>query len=242
MNAIIDAGNTSTKIAFFEDNRMIALYSHVSLEEITNYIRQHQAVSGIICSVNQDSISMQEFVRPFLDKILILDHLLPVPITNRYQTPHTLGKDRLASVCGATFLYPEHPCLVIDIGTCITYDYIDAQKNYWGGSISPGLRMRFKAMHTFTARLPLLEPEPVMVSLIGTNTIEAMQSGVVCGMTCEIEGIIKEYRKKFGKLHVIFCGGDATFFENKIKESIFVIPELVLIGLNRILEYNVSLV
>jgi type III pantothenate kinase len=242
MNVIIDAGNTATKIAFFEKNQLIAMYSHVSLEDITNHIRQHAPANGIICSVNQDSTSLQELLQPYLDKILILDHLLPVPITNRYQTPQTLGKDRLAAVCGATYLYAEYACLVIDMGTCITYDFVDEQKNYWGGSISPGLRMRFKAMHTFTARLPLLEPETDTINLTGTNTIEAMQSGVVHGMTCEIEGIIKEYRKKFGKLHVIFCGGDATFFENKIKESIFVIPELVLVGLNRILEYNVSLV
>jgi type III pantothenate kinase len=145
-------------------------------------------------------------------------------------------------VCGASYRYAEHACLVIDLGTCITYDYIDAEKNYRGGSISPGLHMRFKAMHTFTARLPLLEPAPDEIALTGTDTKQAMQSGVINGITCEIEGIIKEYRKKFGKLHVIFCGGDATFFENKIKESIFVTPELVLVGLNWILEYNVSLV
>ncbi|QHT68543.1 type III pantothenate kinase [Rhodocytophaga rosea] len=242
MNLIIDAGNTSTKIAFFENNQLIATYPHVSLQDITTHINQHAPAYGIICSVNQDSTIFQQALQPFLDKVFVLDHLLPVPITNRYQTPQTLGKDRLAAVCGATYLYGEYACLVIDMGTCITYDFVDAQKNYWGGSISPGLQMRFKAMHTFTARLPLLEPEPDTVPLTGTNTIEAMQSGAIHGMTCEIEGIIKEYRKNFSKMHVIFCGGDATFFENKIKESIFVIPELVLVGLNRILEYNVSLV
>jgi type III pantothenate kinase len=242
MNLIIDGGNTSTKIAFFENNQMIAMYPHVSLEDITNRIEQHVPTYGIICSVNQDSTSLQQFLKPYLDKILTLDHLLPVPIINHYQTPHTLGKDRLAAVCGAAYLYANQPCLVIDMGTCVTYDYIDAEKNYRGGSISPGLHMRFKAMHSFTARLPLLEPEADEIALTGTNTRQAMQSGVINGMTCEIEGIIKEYRKKFGNMDVIFCGGDATFFENKIKESIFVTPELVLVGLNWILEHNVSLV
>jgi type III pantothenate kinase len=240
MNLIIDAGNTSTKIAFFENYQRIALYTHVSLEDITYHIRQHAPTHGIICSVNQDGSSLKQLVQPYLHTILVLDHLLPIPITNYYLTPQTLGKDRLAAVCGAFHLFPESACLVIDMGTCITYDFIDAQKNYLGGSISPGLHMRFKALHTFTARLPLLEPDPDEIVLTGTSTKQAIQSGVVIGMTCEIEGIIQEYRKKFGEMHVIFCGGDASFFENKIKESIFVIPELVLIGLNRILEYNVS--
>jgi type III pantothenate kinase len=241
MNLIIDAGNTSIKIAFFENYQMVALYTHVSLEEITHYIRQHAPSRGIICSVNQDSTFLQQSLQPYLSTILVLNHLLPVPITNHYQTPQTLGKDRLASVCGAFHLFPDSACLVIDMGTCIKYDYLDAQGNYWGGSISPGLHMRFKALHTFTARLPLLEPEPGEIALTGTTTKEAIESGVINGISSEIAGIIGEYRKKFGGMHVIFCGGDATFFENKIKESIFVIPEVVLIGLNRILEYNVSL-
>lgn len=239
MNLIIDSGNTSTKIALFEHDKMIAMYANVSSEQVIEQICTHNPAYALICSVNQDGALMQERLQEYINKIYILDHLLPVPVTNGYQTPETLGKDRLAAVCGASYLFPAANSLVIDMGTCITYDFIDSQDKYYGGSISPGLQMRFKALHMFTARLPLLEPV-VDIELIGKNTREAIRSGVVNGMAFEIQGTMEEYKKKFGNIHVIFCGGDANFFENKIKERIFVIPELVLIGLNRVLQYNVS--
>jgi type III pantothenate kinase len=147
--------------------------------------------------------------------------------------------DRLAAVAGAHELYPHQNMLVIDAGSCITYDIVDRHGNYFGGNISPGLRMKLKALNTFTAKLPLIElhdPE----SFIGIDTASSILSGVVFGTVSEIEGLISLYRKKFADLQVILCGGDAAFFESKIKQHIFVVPQLVLIGLNSILEHNVS--
>jgi type III pantothenate kinase len=164
---------------------------------------------------------------------------VPLPVVNLYATPLTLGVDRLAGVCGAQQIFPLQHCLVIDAGTCITYDFLDKEGKYYGGGISPGLKMRFQAVHTFTAKLPLVTPKG-HVPLIGNSTESCIQSGVVNGVLAELDGIIDQYGKKFEGLRVILCGGDAMFFENQLKASIFASPELVLIGLNSILNYNVN--
>jgi type III pantothenate kinase len=135
-------------------------------------------------------------------------------------------------------LFPKANCLVVDAGTCITCEFIDSQGKYWGGAISPGLSMRFKAMNTFTARLPLVEPVD-NPPLIGDSTVSSMQSGVIHGVVDELDGAIKRYSEKFDDLKVILTGGDCRFFENKLKASIFAVPELVLRGLNSILLYNI---
>lgn len=171
---------------------------------------------------------------------LVLDQTLPLPIINHYATPSSLGVDRLAAVCGAKSLFPKENCLVIDAGTCITYDFIDMNANYLGGGISPGMAMRFQAMNTFTAKLPLVQPVS-RPKLIGTTTESCMQSGVVNGVLGEMNEIIGQYQHEFGDLRVILCGGDAAFFENQMKRVIFAVPELVLNGLNSILIYNVNL-
>jgi len=146
----------------------------------------------------------------------------------------------LAGACGAIQLFPSENNLVIDAGTCITYDFVDSGSNFLGGGISPGLMMRFQAVHTFTAKLPLVSPT-ADARLIGESTESSIQSGVVNGVIAEIEGIIRRYEEKFPGLRVILCGGDAGFFENQLKASIFAIPDLVLIGLNSILIHNVNL-
>jgi type III pantothenate kinase len=170
---------------------------------------------------------------------LMLDHATSLPITNQYATPSTLGMDRLAGVCGATQLFPDENTLVIDAGTCVKFDFVDKHKNYLGGAISPGLSMRFRAVHAFTSRLPMLVPanDP---ELIGNSTETSIQSGVINGMVEEIDGIIVRYQKKYPDLKVILSGGDGAFFENKLKASIFASPNVVLIGLNSILIYNVD--
>jgi type III pantothenate kinase len=192
----------------------------------------------IISSVKTDEALISSWASK-AKRYFILNSDLPLPITNLYATPKTLGMDRLAAVCGAHQLFPSDNCLIIDAGTCITYDFKDKEANYHGGSISPGLAMRFKAVHTFTAKLPLVTPKPG-VKLIGQSTETSIQSGVVNGLLAEIEGIIRQYLEKFPELQVILCGGDAGFFENQLKASIFASPELVLMGLNTILNYNVS--
>ena len=170
---------------------------------------------------------------------MVLDHETSLPITSQYATPHTLGVDRIASVAGANFLYPGKNCLVIDLGTCITYDLIDQSGVHHGGGISPGLEMRLKAMHKFTSKLPLISMKG-KPDLIGKTTKECMQSGALNGTIAELEGIIWRYRQLFKDLVIIFCGGGAIFFESKIKDDIFALPNLVLTGLNHILRFNLN--
>jgi type III pantothenate kinase len=164
---------------------------------------------------------------------------LPLPVKNGYATPQTLGVDRIAAACGANALFPENNCLVIDAGTCVTYEFVDATGVYRGGAISPGLKMRFQALSVLTARLPLVEPVHTP-ELTGASTASCIQSGVVIGLMEEMNGVIRRYEEKFDKLRVILCGGDTPFFENQLKASIFASPELVLSGLNSILSYNVN--
>jgi type III pantothenate kinase len=238
MNLVIDSGNSAAKVGIFNHLTLIEKRGFASIEDLKIFVQNNYFDNLIISSVKADPDMIASWaLNP--EKIFILKHALPLPITNLYNTPDTLGMDRLAAVCGARQLFPSANCLVIDAGTCITFDFLDNEGNYRGGSISPGLSMRFRAVHTFTARLPLVSAKPDL-TLIGDSTEASIQSGVVNGMLCEIEGIIRQYREKFSDLRVILCGGDAGFFENQLKASIFASPELVLIGLNSILIHNVS--
>lgn len=238
MNLVIDYGNSTGKVGIFEEDKLREKLVFSKSVELESFIKNYSGKNIIISSVNTDVEMIAGWANHF-SNCFILSTSLPLPVTNRYSTSKTLGVDRLAAVCGARQLYPGENCLVIDAGTCITYDFIDRDGNYFGGGISPGLKMRFQAMHTFTARLPLTGPVD-NPPLVGDSTITCMQSGVVYGMTDEIDGIIRRYFDKFAELKVILCGGDTPFFENKLKASIFASPELVLSGLNSILLYNVN--
>lgn len=238
MNLVIDYGNSGAKVGIFDQQNLVERTAFPSSDELRKYLQQTKAQYAIISSVNENAADMASWLPAGL-KSFILDPSLPLPVKNRYATPSTLGVDRLAGVCGAQEMFPNNHCLVIDAGTCITYDIIDRDRNYLGGGISPGLSMRFKAVHTFTTKLPLVSPAE-HVKLIGDSTETCIQSGVVNGILAEMEGIIQQYQAKFEGLKVILCGGDARFFENQLKASIFAIPELVLFGLNSILIYNVN--
>lgn len=210
-----------------------------SPDELQLALAQRSFENALISSVNHLPPE-KELVINVSGKKLLLTHQLPLPINLMYETPDTLGMDRIAAACGASIISPERDCLVIDIGTCINYEFIDAKKNYHGGAISPGMDIRFKAMHTFTARLPLVKLKSE-VQLTGTSTEKCMQSGVFYGIVGEIEAMIHHYQQKYPQLSVILCGGDASLFENKLKPTIFAAPDLVLMGLNRILSHNASL-
>lgn len=237
MNLVVDFGNSSAKVGIFDQANLIEKYI-LSANELETFLSISTSENIIVSSVSQDSQEILAWSTASKNKF-ILTHTLALPIQNLYSTPETLGVDRIAAVCGAQSSFPNQQCLVIDMGSCITYDYLDGLGQYHGGSISPGLSMRFKAVHTFTAKLPLVKPlaDP---ELIGKTTDANIQSGVVNGLTEEIKGIISLYQQKFGDIKVILCGGDALFFENKLKGLIFAIPELVLIGLNSILSHNVN--
>lgn len=237
MNVVVDYGNSSAKLGVFEGRRLVRQQIFLSDEELKGFLENYSAEHFIISSVTKDAGIVSSWATRIENK-LILNPGLPLPVKNHYATPKTLGVDRIAGVCGARDLFPESPCLVIDSGTCITYDFVDENGNFLGGGISPGLNMRFQAVHTFTARLPLIIPVE-SAPLIGNSTETCIQSGVINGMLAEINGIIHQYQEKYKGLKVILCGGDARFFENKLKGVIFAVPELVLSGLNSILIYNV---
>jgi type III pantothenate kinase len=238
MNLVIDYGNSAAKVGIFDHQNLMEKLTLASSEELRQFLQNAAAENIIISSVKEDAAQVISWA-PRAKKKFILNHTLPLPVTNLYATPTTLGVDRLAGACGAQQVFPLQHCLVIDAGTCINYDFLDKDGKYYGGAISPGLKMRFQAVHTFTAKLPLVTPKG-HVPLIGDSTESCIQSGVVNGIIAEIDGIIDQYSKKFEGLRVILCGGDALFFENQLKASIFASPELVLIGLNSILNYNVN--
>ncbi len=238
MNICIDIGNTNAKLGFFSKNELLEVKQNVADREIIKIIKEHNPDQLIIASVRKGIGNIVERSSK-ISKTLVLNHLTPLPINNLYKTPQTLGVDRIAAVAGAGFLHKNKNCLIIDMGTCITYDLIDKSGSYHGGGISPGVEMKLKAMHKFTSKLPIVAAKG-LPDLIGKTTKECMLSGAVHGTISELEGIIDRYRQFFDDLTIIFCGGDAIFFESKIKDHIFAVPNLVLVGLNQILRFSLN--
>lgn len=238
MNLVVDYGNSAAKVGIFDHENLMEKHTFSSSEELRDFLKSANVKHVIVSSVKTDADEIISWVK-HEGLSMKLTHRLPLPVKNLYATPETLGVDRLAAVCGAQHLFDHENCLVIDAGTCITYDIVDKSARYFGGAISPGLNMRFQALHTFTAKLPLITPVPD-AKLIGNSTQTCIQSGVINGVVAEMDGIIQQYESEFDDLQVILCGGDALFFEKKLKASIFASPELVLVGLNSILIYNVT--
>ena len=241
MRATIDIGNTTAKIGFFEKEhaKPVKILERIALEEIDNVLNQEKVDSLIVSKVkgvDQSLLDSWADGKNFIE----LSADIKLPIVVNYDTPHTLGADRIAGVVAAQTIYPNENCLVIDMGTCITYDFIDENAVFLGGSISPGVQMRFRAMHDFTGQLPLVEPSNE-VELIGKSTIDCMKSGVMMGVKMELEGIINEYLQKYLELRVLLCGGDIFFFESSVKATFFADRHLILRGLNRILDWNESI-
>jgi type III pantothenate kinase len=240
MHLAIDNGNSRTKVATFNPQAQgdFAVVAFVSSAEMWDFLNKHTFDNVIVSSVKGDAQQILSGVRATGSRVTLTSSL-PLPFRVSYRTPHTLGTDRIAAVAGAMSLFPSRNCLVIDAGTCITYDLITNEGEYLGGAISPGVRMRFEAMHKQTARLPLSVPVHAP-PLVGSETESCLQSGVMNGIEEEIKGIIARYKAQTADLQVLMCGGDALFFENIDKHSIFVAPDLVLHGLRRILIHNVS--
>jgi type III pantothenate kinase len=240
MNLAIDIGNNQTKIGIFDADRIKQYqnYAPLTLQDVKELFETYPIKYSIIADV--------AFYEPYIDDFLKknshfikLTHETPVPFLNKYLTPETLGKDRIAIAAAAVDLFPHQHVLTIDAGTCITYDFVNDQKEYLGGSISPGVSMRFKALHHFTAQLPLLKKQNIHY-LIGKDTDQSILSGVINGLTGELNYVIDQYRKMYPELTVLLTGGDAPFFETRVNYQIFAIPNLVLRGLNKILCYNVG--
>ncbi len=243
MNLIIDIGNTRSKIAVFDQQVIIEKIITQCLDnELLDKVFNQYPIKAVILSVVGKRIdnTIEKKIKAWKKPFIHLAYGTSLPIKNNYKTPETLGQDRLAGVIGATHLFPNENCLVIDAGTCITYDFITATQIYIGGSISPGLSMRYRAMHEFTAALPLLNKQRLN-TFVGYNTVTSMQTGVEFGLSFEIQGFIENYFNNYGQIKVIITGGDATYLASQVKSKTFVNPDLILIGLNKILTYNAKL-
>ncbi|PKP13766.1 MAG: pantothenate kinase [Bacteroidetes bacterium HGW-Bacteroidetes-3] len=239
MNLIIDVGNTRIKTAVFDDSKMIhneSLTFDSFVIEAVNIIKKYNCKNAIISSVGAVNKSKIDELYAKIN-LLELNYNTKVPFMNKYSTPKTLGVDRIALVSSAIANYPNRNVLIIDAGTCITYDFVNNEGIYYGGAISPGLQMRYKALNFFTEKLPLLEPSEI-IDLVGNSTESSIHSGVINGVINEIDGIIKQYRKKNTDLTVVLTGGDVNFLANRLKNGIFANPNFLLEGLNTILTYN----
>ena len=240
MNLIIDVGNTLIKMAIFNKGTIVSC-RNVPLSEFAKNIRSifsefvgiQNTIVSMVGGLRSEEIEMLYVYSP----VHVLGHASKIPFKNSYATPETLGVDRIALATAAFYHNPNGNTLVIDAGTCVTYDMVNDYGEYLGGAISPGIAMRYRAMHEQTAKLPLLDREPI-TDFIGNTTHSGMHSGVVNGICNEIDGVIGQYANRFRDLTVILTGGDAQFLSKRLKNTIFAHSKFLLLGLNHLLEYN----
>jgi type III pantothenate kinase len=242
MEWCVDMGNTSARVACFEGTQLVAEYAF-RRDEPAPLLRwiaaQPMAEACIVSNVGDDAPPVLNAFRAACRKFVSWDDRIRIPLSMDYQTPQTLGRDRVAAAVGAQTLYPDTDVLIVDAGTAITIDLLTADGHFRGGVISPGLNLRFRALHEFTARLPM----GTAVSPVGfpaTTTPDAVNSGVVQGAIYELDGYISSCLERYPGLRVLLTGGDANFFADQLKNCIFVVPKLVYTGLHRILQHNAS--
>ena len=243
-NLVIDIGNTLTKIAVFGQDELLQAehYPVVEAGTLLKLIDQYGVNKAIISSVKKEIESWRSTLEGKVD-LEYFNVEMTAGIRNQYKTPKTLGLDRLAAVIGARYLYPGKSSLIIDGGTCITYDWVDASGDYFGGSISPGLNMRYKALNNYTAGLPLISADETFNVNYGNDTATAIRSGVQNGIKYELTGFIESYINEGQELNILLSGGDSIFFDTLLKNSIFapyikIEPYLVLKGLNAAIQNN----
>ncbi|MEP0214798.1 MAG: type III pantothenate kinase [Cellulophaga sp.] len=240
MNLIVDAGNTSVKLAVYKGKEQV-YFDSIKLNSFLDQVQKTflafpDIKDAIVSSVG--ALGEEQIIKlAVYCNVHTLSASTKIPFKNLYGTPKTLGVDRIALATAAFYQYTGKNTLVIDAGSCVTYDFMNEKGEYLGGAISPGIAMRFKAMHNQTANLPLLDKEGE-IQLIGDSTISSMKSGVIHGICLEIDGVIKEYKVRFADLTVILTGGDAHFLSKRLKNTIFAHSNFLLDGLNYLLEYN----
>jgi type III pantothenate kinase len=240
MNLIIDIGNTMTKLAVFQRDKILktkTIGGSSLVLEVENILLEFTEIKqGLVSSVGFLSTKELDALEKRLP-LTILNSGLKLPFKVHYETPNTLGSDRLALMAAATTQYPWQNVLVIDAGSCITYDFVDSQKNYLGGAIAPGIQMRYKSLSEFTSSLPSLQKK-IPKHPIGNTTNNSIHSGIVHGLLYEIEGTVREYQNNYSDLTVILTGGDADFLCKQLKISIFADADFLMEGLNFLLEFN----
>ncbi len=241
----IDQGNSLVKFAIQSIQSQASEITYSRLDEITKlgealkiYPIRHAIVSSVAAESKQSALF--QVLNDLNISFILLNAHTPVPIKNCYETPHTLGYDRLADAVGAWSLFPGEHSLVIDCGTCVNYELITSTGSYLGGGISPGLMMRLKALHHFTGKLPLTHPDDFTEKFPGTNTTQSILSATIGGMAGEMNWMIEKYKEQFTPLNIILTGGDASRFGKYLKNQIFAHPDLALYGLLEILSYNLE--
>jgi type III pantothenate kinase len=241
MKLVIDIGNTLSKVAVFDRTDIVELHTtkNISVEYFQNLLANLQDIqASIIAHVAVIDVQIINYLASDLN-LIVLSEKTPLPFVNKYETPSSLGYDRIAAVAAAAGIFPNKNVLVIDAGSCITYDFISSRKEYMGGGISPGIKMRFSALNTFTGKLPLISSEPEKrMELIGTTTEKSILSGIQNGVLHEVDGIIDAYKMRFPDIKIVISGGDYKYFDKYLKNNIFASPNIVLAGLNRILDFN----
>jgi len=241
MNLVIDIGNTRIKIAVFDHTSLVHkdnFQTSVLLSKVKDLSEKFNISQVILSHVAKIDHEILNQLKGFF-KVKILNHDTKLPFINNYATPETLGVDRLALVAGAVSQFPQENVLVIDAGSCITFDFVNSKSEYFGGSISPGIGMRYKAVNSFTANLPLLEKINELPE-VGNSTANAIHLGILNGVIQEIQGVIQQYKDKNRKLTVVLTGGDTIFLAKNLKSSIFATPNFLLEGLNSILIHNID--
>ncbi len=240
MNLVVDIGNTRIKAALFNKDGLLQLNFYQTVNELLNdvsFIKQatNAMIGSVVAGFEPFYVTLNEMV-----PTVIFTTQTAIPLKNLYESASTLGSDRLAASVGAYHLYPNKNVLVIDAGTCIKYNFANSSNEYIGGAISPGINMRFKALHQLTSKLPLIEADLSYINLIGTNTQTSILSGVLNGALAEVEETINQYRQQFPDLICVLTGGDGEYLAKRLKNSIFAHQNLVLKGLNDILNYTLE--
>ena len=242
MVLVVDVGNTRIKAAVFEDTKLLEIFVFTDKElqkNIENILKKFEKITDLIVSSVGDVEKQSFLAYNNILKVHFLSHEDSFPFQNRYATPKTLGIDRMVLAAGATLQFPSQNRLVIDAGTCVTYDFIDEENNYLGGAIAPGLRLRYESLHNFTAKLPLLSLESPK-DFIGTSTSESIHSGVVNGFVYEIDGFIDEYKARYSNFIIILTGGDTDFLAKRLKNTIFANSNFLLESLNQTFQYKIK--
>ncbi|WP_277014533.1 type III pantothenate kinase [Flavobacterium lindanitolerans] len=238
----IDVGNTRIKGAVFENDSLLGHFVFLKKDFKKNIekILKDFPKTAFLVVASVGSLDKNDFL-DFGEKLKVhfISHEDSFPFVNLYETPKTLGMDRMVLAAGAVLQFPKQNRLVIDAGTCITYDFVDENDNYLGGAISPGLRLRYEALHNFTARLPLLELDSPK-SIIGNSTSQSIHSGVVNGAVNEIDGFINDYKQHYSKFTIILTGGDAEFLAKRLKNTIFANSNFLLESLSHLFQYKIK--
>lgn len=240
INLCIDWGNSSVKAAIFNDEQIVesVTFSESEAEKVlSSLIAAHKPVKAILSSVVFHPVGIEQMLRDQIKPFVKLDGNTSLPIINAYASSGTLGTDRVALATAAHMANPAKNNLVISLGTCITYNFVQKNRTFRGGAISPGLQMRLKAMTQFTDKLPEVSVDGELL-LLGYDTETCMRSGAIFGMAAEIDGMIKEFENLYPDFNAVLTGGDAPFFAGKLKSKIFADPDMLMKGLNLILKYN----